>query len=144
MKERGGSLIEVCAVLGLIGTLCALAVPGWGALTARHHGRAVVRELASELRMARQLAMARHERVRVIVNAEQSSLRTECIECGGTALRWYYFAQRGTAIESMSTRGEIVFQPSGRSATPTTIVLVGPQQERPTLTVSLTGKVTVS
>ncbi len=144
MSERGGSLVELCVVLGLIGTLCAMALPGWGALAARHHGRAVVREMASELRMARQLAMARHERVRVVINADQSSLRTECIDCGGLVLRWYYFAQRGTTIQSMTNRGEIIFQPSGRSATATTIVLAGPRQESPTVTVSLTGRVTTS
>lgn len=103
-----------------------------------------MREIASELRMARQLAMARHERIRVVVNAEQSMVRTECIECGNVALRWYYFAQRGTVIDSMTTKGEIIFHPSGRSATATTIVLAGPKQDKPNITVSLTGRVVVS
>ncbi len=143
MSERGVSLIELCVVLAMIGILCAVAVPGWGALAARHQHRAVVMEIASELRMARQLAMARHERIRVVVNADQSSLRTECVECGAIPLRWYYFAQRGTVIESMTTKPEITFHPSGRSATATTITLSDPRQGRQALTVSLTGRVVV-
>lgn len=143
MSQRGGSLIEMCVVLGLIGILCALAVPGWSALAARHHRQAVVKEIASELRMARQLAIARRERVRVFLDAASSSVRTECVECGNVPLRWYYFARRDTRIDSM-TKDEIVFHPSGRSATAATIVIAGPKEDRVILTVSLTGRVAIS
>jgi type IV fimbrial biogenesis protein FimT len=144
MGQQGVSMIEMCVVIGLIAILSAASVPGWGALAARHHEHAVVKEVASELRMARQLAIARRERIRVLLNVESSSLRTECVECGNVPLRWYYFAQRGTVVESMTSRGEVVFHPSGRSATATTIVLVGPKANRSTVTVTLTGRVVIS
>lgn len=144
MSQRGGSVIEICVVMGLIGILCAIAVPGWSALAARHHRHAVAKEIASELRMARQLAIARRERVRVFLDAESSSVRTACVECGNISLRWYYFAQRGTVIESMTSKGEIVFHPSGRSATAATIVMKGPKEDRLIVTVSLTGRVAIS
>ena len=94
--------------------------------------------------MARQLAMARHERIRVVVNAEQSELRTECVDCGAGSLRRYEFAHRGTAIESMSTNPEIMFQPSGRSATATTMVLIDGLKAIHHVTVSITGRVAQS
>lgn len=144
MNERGMSLVELCVVLAVLAVVMGLSVPGWAALVAKHRQRATVTEIASELRMARQLAMARHERVRVVVNLEQSVLRTECLDCEESALRRYEFGRSGTVVESMSTRPEIVFQPSGRSATATTMVLVDSRRVMHQVTVSLTGRVVVS
>ena len=144
MNERGGSLVELCTVVAIIATVIGVSVPGWGALVAKHQHRAVMMEIASELRMARQLAMARHERIRVVVNAEQSELRTECMDCGISLLRRYEFAHKGTVIESMSTKPEILFQPSGRSATATTMILLDDRRGTHQVTVSITGRVTLS
>ncbi len=144
MNERGVSLVELCTVLAIMAIVTGVSLPGWAALVAKHHQRAVVTEIASELRMARQLAMARHERIRVVVNAEQSELRTECLDCETSLLRRYEFARTGTVIGSMSTRPEILFQSSGRSATATTMVLIDSRRVRHEVTVSITGRVAVS
>ena len=144
MNERGGSLVELCTVVAIIATVVGVSAPGWGALVANHQHRAVMMEIASELRMARQLAMARHERIRVVVNAEQSELRTECMDCEISLLRRYEFAHKGTVIESMSTKPEILFQPSGRSATATTMILLDGRRATHQVTVSITGRVTLS
>lgn len=143
MNERGGGLVELCMVAAIIAIVTAVSAPGWAALVAKHQHRAVMTEIASELRMARQLAMARRERIRVVVNAEQSELRTECMDCGAGPFRRYEFARKGTIIESMTTKSEILFQPSGRSATATTIVLLDRRHEPHVLTVSITGRVTL-
>lgn len=144
MNERGASLVELCMVVAVVSIVAGVSLPGWAALVAKQQRRAVVMEIASELRMARQLAMARHERIRVVVNAEQSELRTECVDCGMGSLRRYEFAHRGTAIESMSTNPEIMFQPSGRSATATTMVLIDRRKAIHHVTVSITGRVAQS
>lgn len=94
--------------------------------------------------MARQLAMARHERIRVVVDAEQSELRTECMDCDTSLLRRYEFRHKATAVESMTTKPELIFQPSGRSATATTMVLVDGRRVPHQITVSITGRVTLS
>ena len=94
--------------------------------------------------MARQLAMARHERIRVVVDVEQSELRTECMDCGASLLRRYEFRHKGTTVESMTTKPELIFQPSGRSATATTMVLVDGRRAPHQITVSITGRVTLS
>ena len=144
MNERGGSLVELCTVVAIIGIVVGVSVPGWAALVAKHQQREVMVEIASELRMARQLAMARHERIRVVVDAEQSELRTECMDRDTSLLRRYEFAHKGTAVESMTTKPEIMFQPSGRSATATTMVLVDGRRATHQVTVSITGRVTLS
>ena len=81
MNERGVSLVELCMVIAIVAIVGGVSLPGWATLAAKQQQRAVVMEIASELRLARQLAMARHERIRVVVNAEQSELRTECVDC---------------------------------------------------------------
>ncbi len=87
MSERGVSLVELCVVLAVLAVVMGASVPGWLALIAKHRQHATVMEIASELRMARQLAMARHERVRVVVNLEQSELKTECMDGDQRAFR---------------------------------------------------------
>ena len=144
MNERGVSLVELCTVMAIMTIVMGVSVPGWTALIAKHRQRAVVTEIASELRLARQLAMARHERIRVVVNAEHSELRTECADCEEGVLRRYEFARTGTVIDSMSTRPEILFQSSGRSATATTMTLVDSRRATHQVTVSITGRVAVS
>lgn len=144
MNERGGSLVELCTVAAIIAIGVGVSLPSWAALLAKQQRRAVVTEIASELRMARQLAMVRHERIRVVVSVEQSQLTTECVDCGTGPLRRYEFARKGTVIESMTTKPEILFQPSGRSATATTIVLLDRRHERHQVTVGITGRVASS
>ena len=144
MNERGVSLVELCTVMAIMTIVMGVSVPGWTALIAKHRQRAVVTEIASELRLARQLAMARHERIRVVVNAEHSELRTECADCEEGVLRRYEFVRTGTVIDSMSTRPEILFQSSGRSATATTMTLVDSRRVTHQVTVSITGRVAVS
>lgn len=141
MNERGGSLVELCTVAAIIAVVTGVSLPGWAAVVGRQQQRAVATEIASELRMARQLAMARHERIRVMVDAEQSELRTECVDCGAGLLRRYDFSRRGTIVKSMTTKPEIVFHPSGRSATATTIILMDRRNATLQLTVSITGRV---
>ena len=141
MNERGGSLVELCTVLAIVAIVAGVSLPGWAGLAGKQQQRAVIAEIVSELRMARQLAIARHERIRVVVNAEQSELHTECVDCGMPPLRRYGFARSGTIIESMTTKPEIVFQPSGRSATATTIILMDGKHASHQVTVSITGRV---
>ena len=144
MNERGGSLVELCTVLAMVAVVIGVSLPGWAGLVERQQHRAVTSEIASELRMARQLAIARHERIRVVVNAEQSEMYTECVDCGLRPFRRYGFAERGTSIESMTTKPEIVFQPSGRSATATTILLMDRRNVTHQVTVSITGRIATS
>ena len=144
-RQPGGSRRFYTFIgLAMAAIVIGVSLPGWAGLVEKQQHRAVISEIASELRMARQLAIARHERVRVVVNAEQSEMYTECVDCGKRPFRRYGFAGRGTSIESMTTKPEIVFQPSGRSATATTILLMDRRNVTHQVTVSITGRVVTS
>src|SRR5262245_29396611 len=61
--EAGKSLVELMVVLAIIGIMVGIAIPSYQGMTTRVQARSGVAEIASMLRMARQLAMARRERL---------------------------------------------------------------------------------
>ena len=69
-QEQGWSLTELLIVLAIMGIMAVLAGPSYQTLAARVQARSATVEIASELRLARQLAMARRERLRVIFDRE--------------------------------------------------------------------------
>jgi len=140
MQERGASLIEVILVLGLVGVTLAFAGESFVSAAMRQHGKAVTTELAAELRAARALAIKRRERVRVVFEPEMGKVRTEL---AGAPLRQYDYGGRGVIVEGLSGGSSVVFYPSGRAASPTTITLRNSRQERWQLTVSIIGRVSI-
>ena len=141
--EQGWSLTELLMVLAIMGVMAVLAVPSYQTLAARVQARSVIVEIASELRFARQLAMARRERLRVIFDREG---RTITLRCGDTTdiLHVYEYADKGVVVEEPTAGPELLFHPSGRSVTPTTIRVRDSQGRETTFTVSITGRVSVS
>jgi len=144
MPERGASLIELLMVMGLASLLVALAGESFVSATSRYHDKSVTTELAAELRTARHLAITRREPVRVAFESEGTRIRTERANVPGIPLRQYEYAGRGIVVERLSNGPSVVFYPSGRAATPTTITLRNIRQQRWQLTVSLTGRVSLS
>ena len=50
MNERGVSLVELCMVIAIVAIVAGVSLPGWATLVAKQQQRAVVMEIASELR----------------------------------------------------------------------------------------------
>ena len=143
LREQGWSLTELLTALAITGLLAALAWPSYQTMAARVQARSATSEIASELRLARQLAMARRERLRVIFDQEA---RTISLRRGDTEgiLHDYHYADKGVVVEEPTAGTELLFYPSGRSATPTTIRVRDSQGRETTFTVSITGKVSIS
>lgn len=144
VRERGASVVELMMVLGLVGVVSGVAVENFVAAASGHRDRGATAELAAELRAARSLAMTRRERVRVRFVVESGKVVTERADVPGALLREYDSHTRGVVVERLSRGLSIVFAPSGRAATPTTIFLRNARQERWQLTVSITGRVSWS
>ena len=142
-QEQGWSLTELLTVLAIMGILAILAGPSYQTLAARVQARSVTVEIASELRLARQLAMARRERLRVIFDRERRTITLRRADAEGV-LHVYEYAEKGVLVEEPTAGPELLFHPSGRSATPTTIRVRDSQGRETTFTVSITGRVSVS
>lgn len=142
-KQSGRSLIELLIVCAMMGIMAAMAVPSFKSMTARAQARSAVSEIASELRMARQLAMARREPllVRFDLSEEIITLRRADTE---TVLEVYRYADKHIVLDEPSAGVDLYFHPSGRSASAATIVIHDKEDRRFTVTVSLTGRVVIS
>jgi type IV fimbrial biogenesis protein FimT len=143
-QEQGWSLTELLMVLAIMGVMAVLAVPSYQTLAARVQARSVIVEIASELRFARQLAMARRERLRVIFDREGRTITLRCGDTKDDTLHVYKYADKGVVVEEPTAGPELLFHPSGRSVTPTTIRVRDSQGRETTFTVSITGRVSVS
>jgi type IV fimbrial biogenesis protein FimT len=143
MGQRGASFMEIMVVLGLMGLVGAMVGESFLATADRQQSRAAVAEVAAELRAARQLAIVRREPVRVRVGSAVPALIIEPADTPGLIVRRYDYGQKGVALEgSVRTKG-ILFYPSGRTATPSTVTIRNAKQEEWRLTVSLLGRVSV-
>jgi type IV fimbrial biogenesis protein FimT len=142
-QEQGWSLIELLTVLAIVGIMAVLAGPSYQALAAKIQARSATVEIASELRLARQLAMARRERLRVIFDREGCTITLQRADAEGI-LHVYDYADKGVVVDEPTTGPELLFHPSGRSVTPATIRVRDSQGRETMFTVSITGRVSVS
>ena len=117
--------------------------PSYQTLAARVQARSATIEIASELRLARQLAMARRERLRVIFDQEGRTITLRRADAEGI-LHVYQYADKGVIVEEPTAGPELLFHPSGRSVTPTTIRMRDSQGRETTFTMSITGRVSIS
>lgn len=142
MSQDGKTLMELMIVGALIGILTCLAIPNFLSWMARAQAASATEEIASELRLARQLAIARRERIRVVFDLEQQRVAVQFVNTNRTD-HLYCYGDKGIVIQEPSAGPEILFHPSGRSATATTIHLTGRDGRVRTLTVGMTGRVTI-
>ncbi len=142
MKQDGRTLLELMVVVAIIGIVAAMATPNFWALNSRIQGRCATEEIASELRLARQLAITHRDRVRVVFDFEQQTLVAQFVN-GAAIHHTYRYGDKGIVIEESSAGPEILFHPSGRSATATTIQLRSKEGLVRKLTVGLTGRVSI-
>ncbi len=143
-NERGASLVELMIVLGLAGLMAGLAGESFGSVASHYRGKGMATELAAELREARYLALMRRERVRVVFDTGRMKIRTEPADRPDEIIREYTYQGKNVVFERLPGGPSLLFYPSGRTATPATIILRNSQSERWQITVSLTGRVSLS
>ena len=141
--STGKSLAEIVVATAILGIITAMAAPAYQNFHSRLQGRTAVAEIASTLRMARQLSMARRERllIRFDLSAHTITLRRPD---GDGVLNVYRYGDKGIVIEEPTAGPDLLFHASGRSASASTIVIYDRERRRTTVTVSLTGRVVIS
>lgn len=142
MRQAGKTLMELMITVAIVGIVMALAGPSFLGLQARVQIRLASEEIASELRLARQLAITHRERVRVVFDFGEQALGTQFAN-DGAIHHTYRYGDKGIVIDEPSAGPEILFHPSGRSATATTIQLRSKDGLIQRLTVGITGRVSI-
>ncbi|HEY7129529.1 MAG TPA: GspH/FimT family pseudopilin [Nitrospira sp.] len=143
MGIAGKSLAELIIVAAIISIGVAMAGPTYKNFYTKAEGRTAAAEIASTLRMARHLAMARRERLLVRFDLSERIITVRPEDSGGV-LNIYRYGDKGVVLEEPTAGLELSFHPSGRAASASTIVLYDADHRRTTITVSLTGRVVIS
>ena len=140
---EGKSLVELVLVAAILGVVAAMAVPAYKSFHIGLQGRTAAAEIASTLRMARYLAMARRERLLIRFDLSEHTVTLRQADAGGV-LNVYDYAEKGIVIDEPTAGPDLFFHPSGRSASASTIVIHDRDHRRTTVTISLTGRVVIS
>jgi type IV fimbrial biogenesis protein FimT len=143
MSIAGKSLAELVIVAAILSIAAAMAIPTYKNFSPGLQGRTAAAEIASTLRMARQLAMARRERLLVRFDLSEHLITVRQEDSGGV-LNVYRYANKGIVLDEPTAGLDLFFHPSGRSASASTIVIYDHDHRRTTITVSLTGRVAIS
>jgi type IV fimbrial biogenesis protein FimT len=143
-SQRGMSMVELLTVMTVAGLLVALAGEGFVSAASHYRAKGMAAEVAGELRAARYLALMRGERLKVVFDVEQMKIRTEPADRPNESIRQYDYQGKGITFERLPSGPSVTFYPSGRTASPATIILRNSRQQQWKITVSLTGKVSLS
>jgi|SRR5687767_11647564 type IV fimbrial biogenesis protein FimT len=141
--STGKTLMELLVVVTIVGIMAAIAGPGYEAMNARVQGRTATAEIASILRMARHLAMAKRERLLIRFDLSEQTITLRRANAEGV-LTIYRYAEKGIVLEEPTAGCDLLFHPTGRSASASTIVIHDRHNRRTTVTLSLTGRVVIS
>lgn len=148
-SQKGFSLIEVMIVMAVTVILSGLASVSFISQLPHHRLNGAARDLVSDLRWARQLALAERRPVSVILDLETDRYRIERQSRPGIPIGWVRDLQDrrqgfGEIDLVDSTGGAVIsFQPNGITTDWTTITLSNAQNEQRQMTVALTGRVRI-
>ena len=130
-------------MLAIVGIVAAMAAPMYRSFHTGVQGRTAAAEIASTLRLARHLAMARRERLMIRFDLVEQTITLRQADAS-SVLTVYRYADKGIVLDEPTIGFELFFHPSGRSASASTIVIHDRDDRRTTLTISLTGRVVIS
>lgn len=141
-SENGFSLTEALISMAIVGLVSALAIPNLMMLNARMQTDVFAQQISSELRWARQWAISKRDRVRLVFDQDRQAI---VAQVGNDRVQHHQlsYQHKGLEIDEPSAGPDVVFHPSGRSATATTIQFRNGQGHARTITVSLTGRVSI-
>lgn len=145
--QQGYSLIELLIVLTITGILSGLASVSFFAQLPHHRLNHAARDLVSDLRWARQLALTERQPVLVVLDPESERYQIERSSQPGISIGWVRDLQdRGQGnggIDLVSSSGGrvITFFPQGTTNAWTTIVLRNQSGEERRITLVATGRV---
>ena len=142
------TLVELLVVLGIIGLIVSMSVPGLAGYARRVRTKATLRQVVGLVSLARNLAVSSHEAHAVVVDPERREVRVVNMTTGESLEQMVRLPSSATVSVLVggegSTQTQFVFRPSGSLEGRTVSVVLADQEHRYTVTVSgATGAVSV-
>ena len=146
-QQKGYSLVEVLLVLAIMGIFLAISIPALSSYMRSYSARVGADEFVSHMRLARHLAIARHQPIDMLVGTEEYSLPDWTDKDITTAGTRDFTLPRGCTI--VSGTGTITFRTDGTISTGATtmrmeLTLDGQLTARYDITISTAGKITTT
>ena len=135
-NSRGITLIELVIVVVIISVIAAMGIPQFGKVVPRLEFKSASRDIVSDLRLVRSLAIAQRTQVGLYFNSEQRqyvifkdmvNLPAFTYEVGDSVIRTVTLDQNLSISSCTFTNYAIIFKPDG-SASTTGNVVVGYNQ----------------
>jgi prepilin-type N-terminal cleavage/methylation domain-containing protein len=146
-SEKGFSLTELMIVMVITGILSGLASVSFLSQLPHHRLNGAARDLVSDLRWARQLALAERQPVSVVLDLETDRYQIERPSQPGIPVGWVRDLQdrrQGFGeIDLVSSSGgqTLTFYPQGTTDSWTTILLRNKSGEERRITIIATGRI---
>ncbi|HEY5593613.1 MAG TPA: GspH/FimT family pseudopilin [Nitrospiria bacterium] len=146
-SQKGFSLIEVMIVMAVTVILSGLASVSFISQLPHHRLNGAARDLVSDLRWARQLALAERRPVSVVLDLETDRYRIERQSRPGIPIGWVRDLQNRRQgfgeVDLVSSSGgrTLTFYPQGTTNTWTTIIIRNKSGEERRITLVATGRV---
>lgn len=121
-SQRGYSLTELLLVLGILGIALAISIPALGQYMRSYSARVGADEFVSHMRLARHLAIARHQPVTFTSTADGYSLPDWQAQDLATANARTYELPRGCSL--VSGAGDVTFRSDGTVSTGATTMRI--------------------